>query len=171
MTGSHYTDEQRRQAVVAYQVLGSGAAVHLQYGIPESTLSEWRQSEWWNELTGDLRSEVRDEIEATQTRLLRETYLQLEDRVKNGDATLIKRKVGDDTVVETHRVPVRCRDLAVTSAILFDKRQLLLNQPTSISQSGGVGDLAAALIGAFRKQPQRTIEGQAELIETQETTK
>jgi len=124
--GSHYTDEQRRQAVIGYQVYGSLTHLERQYGIPQQTLSDWKQSEWWDQLSSEVRSEVRDQITATYTRLLQQSQQVIEERLTNGDAVLTKT----GAVI---RMPVKMRDAAITMAICFDKRQILMNQPTSIS--------------------------------------
>lgn len=156
MQGTHYTLEQRRQAVVAYQVLGNAAEIERQYGYPQTTLSAWQKEDWWHDLSAEVRSQVSDEIGAQITKSLRKSLNYLDDRIENGDTVMTK----DGPV----KIPVKCRDLAVTTAILFDKRQLLMNQPTSISSSSGLGDVAAKLMQAFKQVQGRTIEGQSRVV-------
>ena len=55
--GSRYSDEDRRKAVQEYLVCGSLAMVGEATGIPRKTLSDWFRSEWWDQLTAELRQE------------------------------------------------------------------------------------------------------------------
>lgn len=162
MQGSLYTDEQRRQAVVAYQVLGNLRELERQTGIPNETLGAWKRSDWWNELAAQVNAEVRDEITASLTRAVQTSIKHVEDRLANGDTVVSKG--------ELVRIPVRCRDLAVTTAILFDKRQLLMNQPTAIREGGGLADFAARLVQAFaesQRSNERLVEGSVERVAPQ----
>ena len=53
--GSKYDDEIRRKAVLEYSLCGSLAKVSEATGVPRKTLSDWFRSEWWDQLTGELR--------------------------------------------------------------------------------------------------------------------
>ena len=48
---SPYTDEQRRSAALLYAIKGNQALVGRELDIPETTLSAWRKTEWWDEET------------------------------------------------------------------------------------------------------------------------
>ena len=58
-------------------------------------------------------------------------------------------------------VKVSARDAAVIFAIMFDKRQLMLNQPTSISESRAISSTADEMVAAFRAATSKDITGQA----------
>ena len=55
--GSRYSDNDRRKAVQEYLVCGSLAMVGEVTGIPRKTLADWSRSEWWDQLTAELRQE------------------------------------------------------------------------------------------------------------------
>lgn len=111
--GSKYTDEQRRHAVLNYALLGNIVAVAESTGIPQTTLYEWKNNtEWWGELLVTVRDQKQDEIDALYTRGIHRAAERALDKIEDPDAKLL--------------------DLVKTTAILFDKRQLVRNQPTSI---------------------------------------
>ena len=56
-SGSKYSDEDRRRAVVEYFVAGNMKLVAERTGIPRTTLNGWKQSDWWDELLVTLRHE------------------------------------------------------------------------------------------------------------------
>lgn len=133
-----YSDEVKRSAVAAYLMHGRGTIVCNMVGIGESTLSEWRREAWWDDFAAEVRSNVSDEIAADIQRNLQASLTQVTDRLENGDAHVLR----DGTII---RAPVKMRDLAVTSAVLFDKRRLLQGQATSIRGTEGLGSLASRL--------------------------
>jgi hypothetical protein len=93
------------------------------------------------------------------TKILDRALSGVEDRLERGDTVLSKDG--------PKRVPVRCRDLTITSRILFDKRQLLRSMPTPISSGTGLSDIAAKLVQAFQSVVQRnekTVEGTAKRV-------
>ena len=159
MQGSRYTDEQRRQAVVAYQVWGSFSKIEQELGIPETTVGLWRRSEWWDQLAAEVCAEASNVITASVTRIAKSALEELEDRVKNGDAVLVKVHTEEGIQTEQVRVPMKGKDLAITAAIMIDKRQLMLSRPTSISARAS--DLADQLRAWMQQQAGRVIESSA----------
>ena len=123
--GSKYSDEERRQAVVEYLVTGNMAKVSANTGIPETTLSDWRRTEWWEQLSVEIRSEKGAELDAKMTRLIDSSFDQVQDRIDSGDFVLNKEG-------ELVRKPMSGRDLVTTGAIVYDKQRLHRNEPTSI---------------------------------------
>lgn len=156
MQGSSYTDELRRHAVVAYQVHGNLNEVAREFGIPCTTLKDWKNSEWWTHYTAEIRQDLKDEVTADITRTYRKYIAALEDRVDNGDAVVTKAGIV--------RVPVRARDLGFGASVLFGQRQLLLNQPTSIREGNGLTDIASTLVQAFQTIVDQNRAGTAERV-------
>ena len=67
--------------------------------------------------------------------------------------------IGPARAADLVRVPVGARDLAVTGGVVFDKRQLLRSQPTSIRKQ----DNDTRLLGLQRRFEElagKTIEGE-----------
>lgn len=153
MQGSHYSEEQRRQAVVAYEIHGSLEKASEATSIPATTIGDWKRTDWWDHVTVELRAQVSARIGSNITRILEKTLTHLDDRIDNGDVVLSKDG-------EQRRIPMKGRDLAVTGAILFDKRQLLMNRATSISENRTVDGLATEMLAAFKQAQERVINGQ-----------
>ena len=59
--GSLYTDEQRREAAVQYAHKGNLAVLERELGIPDSTLHQWKSTDWWDEIVGEVRSQNQDQ--------------------------------------------------------------------------------------------------------------
>ena len=142
--GSHYTDEKRREAAATYLVLGNLRATGKQCRVNERTLSDWVKSEWWHDLLQTLHYEKSVELDAKLSEVIDKALLNLTDRLDYGDLRIRP----DGT---TQRVPVSARDCAIIAAVGFDKRQILRNQPTSITgdSTQRLHDLAARLLVGF----------------------
>ena len=119
-SGSKYTDDDRMKAVVTYAVMGSGAAVSRETGIPERTILDWRKSDWFNTALAEVRAEKQDEYIAQYDKLITEGTRIALDKLPDASA----------------------RDAMIIAATANDKLRLALNQPTSISASSkGIDDL------------------------------
>jgi len=68
--GSPYSDEQRRQCAIEYGIHGVLARVSEYTGVPESTLSLWKKTEWWDELTAEVRAVKATEMRANYQKLV-----------------------------------------------------------------------------------------------------
>jgi len=123
--GSQYSNEQRREAAAHYVLHGVMSKVSQLTNISETTLSGWKKSEWWHELTEEIRIQKSDEIDAVISNTLERSSKQLIDRIDIGDDIITK----DGGHV---RQLMRGRDLATVFGIMFDKRQIIRNLPTSI---------------------------------------
>ena len=77
------------------------------------------------ELLASIRLEKSDEIDAIISNTLEKSSKQLIDRIDNGDQVL--NKDGEVT-----NIGMKGRDLATVFGIMFDKRQIMRNLPTSI---------------------------------------
>ncbi len=145
-----------------YLLTGNVTEVSLAMGIPRTTVQSWKSQEWWNDLIVAVRQEHNDELDARMTRIMDKTFAELEDRIEHGEAT---GKLGADG--KPIKLPVRVRDLSITGAILFDKRQLLRSLPTAIKDGAGLSAIATELVQAFQLVVQRgekTVEGTAERV-------
>ena len=147
--GSAYSNAQRREAALLYAIHGCGARVALDTGIPESTLSDWRRQPWWETLLAEVRSEKDDELDARMSETIDLAMGKLKDRIINGDEVMTKEGKG--------RVGMRGRDLAIATAVIFDKRALIRRQPTSIKGSSQAEDIAAQLTAWMRSQKERLV--------------
>ena len=118
-TGSKYTDEDRRKAVVLYMVLPTNTAVAKEIGCYQSTISRWRRTDWWEQ------ERVRFwEIEEELRAILRKVALECGQLAL--DAARSKELGGKEAMI--------------MSGIAYDKLRLSENRPTTISAtSDGIG--------------------------------
>ncbi len=91
-TGSKYSDEDRRRAVIEYHIHGSQTKVSKLTGIPQSTIATWIKTDWWAEQLLKLSNQLEDQILANNEKIVTESQEQLLDRLKNGDFRLVKTK-------------------------------------------------------------------------------
>ena len=116
-TGSKYTDEDRRQAVVLYLTLGTNIAVAKEIGCDDSTISRWRETDWWQQEQQKVAAEIEDEFRAKLRGVALEgTELALES-IRNKD--------------------VKGKDAMVIAGIAYDKLRLSENRPTTITAASG----------------------------------
>jgi hypothetical protein len=148
-SGSHYDDDIRRQAVVEYSIKGSLQAVSNALGIPRTTLCDWKNSEWWEALSIELRQQTEDRIAAELDQIIEKAHREVLERLEHGDVVRVESdENGSQRLV---RAPVRAKDAAVIAGVAFDKRRLQHNQPTSIS-SRSANDAALAGLADFLRQ-------------------
>lgn len=123
-----YPEEKRIEAVTLYAATGNFVTVSELSGVPVPTLKSWRNSEWFQNLLKEIRTENNEKLDAKFTEIVESSLEQLSDRVKNGDYVVTKRG-------ELVRKPISAKDLSLVAAINVDKRQLLRGEPTSRSES------------------------------------
>ena len=108
---TEWTKEDRQQAAIEYEVLGSFTKTSKSLGIPKQTIHNWSKEEWWVELTGQVRTE--------KTAQHRAQYSLIVD-------------LAQDRIIED--LPnATAQQASVIGGIAFDKLRLIDNQPTSIS--------------------------------------
>lgn len=91
--GSKYTDKQRRDAVAQYCALGNISAVSKVLKIPRRTLSGWTQQSWWDEQVGEVQQQITEEIKSRAMRIASKAGEETLDRLKNGDVTMVRRRL------------------------------------------------------------------------------
>jgi len=143
--GSNYTDVKRREVASLFAVLGNQREVAKITGVPETTICKWRKTAWWDAFLQAARSEHEAEVDAMQSRIIKEANQVVMDRLRNGDYKILK----DGTL---KRVPVTAKDAATVGAITFDKRQIARSLPTSINVNAG--DMLAQMADNMRRLAQ-----------------
>ena len=119
-----YTPEEKINCVMAYMVTGTSRKASKICHIPEGTIRWWKSSAlWWDDVMRECRKKKQDELDAAFTNILHIAVEELEDRVTNGNTVLTKDG-------EAKKVPMQGKEIAVSLAVIFDKRQLLRGDPT-----------------------------------------
>ena len=153
-SGSQYTDQQRREAVAHYLVTGNLQATANALNIPRRTLFDWKQQPYWEQISNEIRQETKDRALAHLDSIVDKAYTQVIDRIENGDDIVHQGEV-------VGRKRMAGKDLAVVGSIAVDKRQLLLNQPTSIrADSTGMTDLVRQFEALSQRHAERVVSEQ-----------
>lgn len=150
--GSKYTPEQKVNAVMTFVLTGTIKKTAKLVGMPQQTLSDWKnKAEWWDEVVAECRKKKQDELDAMYTNLIHDTVEQVADRIKNGDTKVDRNGVAT-------KVPMSGRDLAITMAVTFDKRQLLRGEATSRVEKVSEKERLDKLADNFKKMSQKMKE-------------
>ena len=151
-SGSKYNDEDRRRAVVEYAVHGVMSKVSKATGIPETTLSSWKRSDWWESQLVEVRTQIEEAILSNNLKIATRSGEEILDRIDNGDHHIDKEG-------NTIRIPVKARDLSAIGGISQDKARVQLGQPTSTSSN--TTEKLAALAEQFKKLASaKTVDGE-----------
>jgi len=149
--GSKYTDKERMEVIAHYAVLGNQTKVSELTNIPQQTISQWSKNEWWQEALSRVRLEKAEELDAMLTNSIHKALDQVQDRIDNGDEIIQSG--------QALRRKMTGKDLATTAGILFDKRQISRNLPTSISAKTDDAKLLE-LQAKFEALAGKTIDGE-----------
>ena len=163
--GSKYTDEQRRQAVVEYCIKGNDQAVSDATGICRQSINRWRLHEdWWDELVGEVRQEINEQILAQNMEIATKAGERVLDSLENGDEKLVWDKDKGEHVIK--RVKPSGKDSMVISGISQDKARVQLNLPTQIQAQAADAQIQS-FIKEFREISQSYKEKQTRVVSTQ----
>lgn len=97
-------------------------------GLPYQTYVKWIHKPWYAQVMALIQQELDNALDASLTGTTHKAIDELNDRIDNGDVYIDKNG-------EQKRKPLSGRDLGVTFATIFDRRQLLRNKPTSVSET------------------------------------
>lgn len=150
-TGSRYSDQQRREAVMLYVLHGNWRRVSELTRIPERTLNDWSIQPWFATMLAELRAEKGAEFDGALTRVLDEATKQLLDRLQHGDPYIVGGQV--------KRRPVAAIDLAIIAGVAFDKRQLCRSLPVETGPKVDSTRELAEMLQAYVRA-KRAAEGQ-----------
>ena len=161
-----YTDEEKRQAAIEYQVTGLYTKTAENLGIPYYTLQEWAKHDWWHELRESVRRETDDRIEAELAEVVALAHGRIKESLIDGDEKVAVNSKGEIT---RYKVKPTGKEAATIAGIAFDKRRLTLNMPTAIrSDSAKMTDLAEQfrqLADSFEEKKIGSIQGECEEVE------
>lgn len=153
---SKYTPADKIAALTAWLVTGSAARAEVHCGVPAGTINTWKhKSEWWPAIEAAIKKEKNDEMEAMLTGILHQSLDNITDKLENGD-TFYDTKRG-----ETYQLPVKAKELAALTGILFDKRALMRGDPTRRVENTSTEQRLDKLKKEFEKfSKASTIEGE-----------
>ena len=162
-SGSKYSDEDRRRAVVEYCVAGNMTRVSDITGIPNTTLAHWKnKSDWWDELIVEVRNEIAEQILAQNLLIATKAGERVLDSLANGDEKLVWDKSKNEHVKIL--VKPTGKDASVMGGISQDKARVHMGMPTAIT--GKSADMSA-LAKQFQELSQKWDEKQVKVVSEQ----
>jgi len=155
-----YCEDDVKQAAAIFYLEGSYRKAAQKTGFPVSTLFYWANNrEEWDATIDRIRTEKNEELDALYTELIKKATEELRDRLEHGDCHF------DPKTKEIQRVPIKAKDMAVIQAVVFDKRQLLRNLPTSRTERTTVNKLEDLKRRVAALAKPRLLDGECERIE------
>lgn len=124
----HWSESQKLEAVQAFIMFGKTPQVEAATGIPRGTIAQWKLQNWWKDLEAELRSSDDIELSGKLKKVVDKSIDVIADRLENGDF-VYNQKDG-----KLMRKPVSIRDAHVVAKDLIDKKRVLDNKPTSITE-------------------------------------
>lgn len=155
--GKWWSESQKIEAVQSYIILGSVAKVAAVTNIPSKTIANWKLQDWWKDMESEFRLSDDMELSARLKKTLDKSLEVVQDRLEQGDF-VYNQKTG-----EINRKPVSMRDAHTVTKDLIDKRRLLENKPTHITETR-VEDRLAQLAQQFQNFALSFKEGKQEKI-------
>lgn len=149
-----WTDSKKIEAVTTYLAVGTLPLTAAILGVPLETLKWWKVADWWKDIERELRDSENIELSARLKKIVDKSIDAVVDRLDNGEH-MFNPRTG-----EIIRVPVKTREALRAVESMIDKRQILLEKPTRITEQRTVDDRLNKLAEEFKAFSQaRTIEG------------
>jgi hypothetical protein len=140
------------RAVRIYVRKGSFRATAKELGVSVDELYKLTRTQWWQDEVEELRKEENAIADSVLSEILGTTFEELGKRLAFGDR-VVNKQTGEEYVQQVPAaVLVRIMDA------VFDKRQLLRNLPTNISEGAKLDELAEKLKELGRGLAARTLE-------------
>ena len=122
----HWKESKRIEAVTTYLALGNMAETSRVINVPLETLKDWKTQDWWKTYVEDIQSESNVATDKKISKIIDKALDLLIDRMDEGNYQY------DQARGKLVKVPLNAQDLNKVTSSLFDKRQLIRKQPTSI---------------------------------------
>ena len=144
-SGSKYSDEQRINAAVIHASTGVYSRTSEQTGIPDRTLRDWGNTDWWNEVITEVREQNKEKRIAQYDEIMDLAHTQVVDKLPDSSA----------------------RDAMIIMATAQDKGRILQQLPNAYR---GGDDTLADLKERFRaieREHRRYVEIDASVVANQ----
>lgn len=148
----HTSIHQKISAAVAYKMEGGNAKKASEIaGVHQNSLYNWKKEKWWGELQDYISREFDEVFRDRLGYIANQALDQLEDRIVNGD-TIMNYKTG-----KMENKPMDGKALATTVGIIFDKKQIASNKPTSISSTSSESERLQKLEKYFEELAEKKV--------------
>ena len=149
---SHWTQNQKLEAVSTYLMLGSMPQTAIVTGIPLPTLKSWKCADWFKEFALQLKTEDIQQLDSNLQRIVNKALKATEDRIDFGDAQYDQR-TGDIV-----RVPIKAHVALKISTELLTKQQKLTENPIKEEVEKTIDDRLLKLSEEFAKFASKKME-------------
>ncbi len=130
MAKRSYGLKDHMDAAMAYIITGTYKGCSKLAGIPRTTINDWSREDWWCDAIAEAKKRKNDELDATLTVVIHKAIQGASEAVERGDP--VKMKIDGVEVIKYK--PMTGKDLALTGAILIDKRAALRGDPNRITR-------------------------------------
>lgn len=141
--GKAWSMEDKLNAAMAYALTGFSDQASKICNIPERTIRDWTKQDWFKQLLEEARLRKQEELDGQWTGMIHLATAKMLERIEQGDPVV------NPKTKEVSYVPVKLRDLAISTAVMTDKRALLRGQATSrvekVDANKRLNDLAKVL--------------------------
>jgi hypothetical protein len=127
--GDWWPEDKRIEAATVYAVTKNFEQTSLLVKIPVSVLRRMAVLPWWSETVAKVIKGRNEALDAKITDTLDKTLDLIQDRLENGETYYNTKREA------TYKLPVRAKDAAVITSVLFDKRQLIRGEATTRSET------------------------------------
>ena len=145
-----YPDSVKTDALKLWLICGNMRQVSASMNIPYDTLSVWKGSKWWSELSQDIRTEGHLALSHKMQKIADKAMDVTLDRLEHGDAVL------DQKTGEIKHKPVSMRDAHQVAVSFQDRALKLQHNPQDEAHQATVSDRLAQLADAFSKMAGKT---------------
>jgi len=126
----HWTKKKQLEVLTTYLALGNLSEASRLCNVPYITCKKWKYySDWWKETIEDIQSGEGQRTDNKMSKVIDKALDLIVDRIEQGDYQY------DQKTGKIVKIPLKVRDLERVASGLFDKRQLIRKQPTSIKTS------------------------------------
>jgi len=156
---SHWTQNQKLEAVSTYLMLGTITETALVTGIPLPTLKVWKVSDWFKDYALQLQTEDIQAMDSNLKRIVGKSLKAVEDRLDFGDAQFDQRSG------EIIRIPVKAHVALKITSELLTKQEKLRSNPLKEEVEKTIDDRLMLLSQEFaRFAGMKTIDAQATVV-------
>lgn len=125
---TRYTNNDRIKAAAVFSVVGKIKKTSEICNIPQRTLQDWHNTDWWEDLLTNIRAINKDLVNVRTQNIINKTFDKMEQRLDNGDYATY-----DLVSKEIIYKPVSAKDCATIFGIMFDKQRINNSLATNIT--------------------------------------
>ena len=141
-----YSSEVKQDVLTKMLALGNQRLVSKLTGVEYATISTWKKTDWWQEMSDQLRLEQATKLDTSLSSVVEKSLEVVADRLENGEHVL-NNKTG-----ALIRKPVSMRDSARVASDLLARQSILRKVDNAApEQKESMKDILGTLAREFAK--------------------